>query len=396
MLRYLDGTSNTVTNPNENYAREFFELFTIGKGPQIGPGDYTNYKEEDIAEAAKLLSGFRSTYRPLGGNPDHIDPDTQLQAGYASFSRHDTSDKTFSSAFNHQTITGATDAADMYRELDDFVEMIFAQPETAKNICRRLYRFFVRPTINAEIEQDIITPLAQTLMNYDYNLAPCLKQLLKSKHFFDLDDTISGDETIGALVKSPLEELLQTINFFHVNIPSPIGDVANHYYYWGKRAVLDVILKASGMTIYEPDSVAGYPAYYQEPGYSKLWFSGSTLIARYKLPEMLLRGKRLLTYGNLGGVQLNIVSFVENSGVVADPSDGIAMVTMLTDYLFAEPPTPDRLNYLLFDVFLDNLSPVNWTTEWNNYLQSGDDSAVKIPLERLFMALISSQEFQLM
>ena len=48
MLKYLDNTENSEANPNENFAREFFELFTIGKGPQAGPGDYTNYTEDDI------------------------------------------------------------------------------------------------------------------------------------------------------------------------------------------------------------------------------------------------------------------------------------------------------------------------------------------------------------
>ena len=55
MLRFLDNHSNTNTNPNENYARELLELYTIGKGPQIGPGDYSNYTEDDVASAARYL-----------------------------------------------------------------------------------------------------------------------------------------------------------------------------------------------------------------------------------------------------------------------------------------------------------------------------------------------------
>ena len=59
MLAYLDNRENIASVPNENYAREFLELFTIGKGPQIGPTDYTTYTEADIVEAAKVFSGFR-------------------------------------------------------------------------------------------------------------------------------------------------------------------------------------------------------------------------------------------------------------------------------------------------------------------------------------------------
>ena len=60
MLRFLDNHSNTNTNPNENYARELLELYTIGKGPQIGPGDYSNYTEDDVASAARILNWLES------------------------------------------------------------------------------------------------------------------------------------------------------------------------------------------------------------------------------------------------------------------------------------------------------------------------------------------------
>lgn len=59
MLSYLDNTDNNATNPNENYAREFLELFTILKGPQISEGDYTNYTELDVQETAKVFTGFK-------------------------------------------------------------------------------------------------------------------------------------------------------------------------------------------------------------------------------------------------------------------------------------------------------------------------------------------------
>ena len=58
MLLYLDNNVNNRWNPNENYAREFLELFTILKGPQSAPGDYTNYTENDVIEAAKVFSGL--------------------------------------------------------------------------------------------------------------------------------------------------------------------------------------------------------------------------------------------------------------------------------------------------------------------------------------------------
>jgi uncharacterized protein (DUF1800 family) len=61
MLKYLNGAENVAGKPNENYARELFELFTIGKGPLISEGNYTNYTELDIREAAKVLTGWRTS-----------------------------------------------------------------------------------------------------------------------------------------------------------------------------------------------------------------------------------------------------------------------------------------------------------------------------------------------
>ena len=79
MLDYLDNTQNNKNNPNENYAREYLELFTILKGEQIGEGNYTNYTEIDIQQAAKVFSGFKKKYDRNGS----IDSDTNLPMGYA-------------------------------------------------------------------------------------------------------------------------------------------------------------------------------------------------------------------------------------------------------------------------------------------------------------------------
>ncbi len=124
---YLDNHANHKNLPNENYAREFLELFTILKGEQIGVGNYTNYTEDDIITAAKLLTGFRIQ------NYAFKDAETGLVTSKPVISRHDVSDKQFSAAFGNQVISGATGVdtaakeADMLRELQDFVNMVFGQ-----------------------------------------------------------------------------------------------------------------------------------------------------------------------------------------------------------------------------------------------------------------------------
>lgn len=397
MLDYLDGEDNTDSNPNENYAREFLELFTIGKGPQIGPDDYTNYTELDVVEAAKLLSGWKQSDRPLPADPQYIDPDTGITAGYGNFNHHDTTNKTFSYAFGNQTITGAVDLNDMYRELGDFVDMIFNQDETARTICRRLYRYFVSSIINSEIEADIIEPMATTLRNANYVLEPAVKQLLKSEHFYDQDDGDSTDEIIGGLIKSPLELLGPLMSFFDIDIIDPAVNPDEHYDEWYAETVIDTIFKSSGFSIFEPESVAGYPAYYQAPLYHRNWLDSSTILTRYTIPDMLLSGERIVTGGQLGaGIQLDIVDFVQNGGVVSNPGNAQQLLDDLVEYVFPEPLTTEREDYFLNDVLLDGLTTTNWFFEWLQYLNTGDASAVRIPLENLFRALIFSREFQLM
>ena len=84
MLNYLDNTQNNANNPNENYAREFLELFTITKGEQIGEGDYSTYTENDVIQAARVFSGFKTML-----DRSIIDPDTGIPMGRININQHD-------------------------------------------------------------------------------------------------------------------------------------------------------------------------------------------------------------------------------------------------------------------------------------------------------------------
>jgi uncharacterized protein (DUF1800 family) len=394
MSSYLDNRWNHKWNPNENFAREFLELFTIGKGPQIAPGDYTNYKEEDVVTAARLLTGWRFGDRT---DPSHLDPDTGITRNYTLFNYHDTDPKQFSSAFDNLEITAATNDEEMWTELEAFVDMIFGQDATAVTLCRRLYRYFVSKEITEDIETNIITPLAATCRENDYNLAITVKQLLKSEHFYNEGSSEIANKVIGNMIKSPLDNVLQMMNFFQIDPPHPVSDYENHYEDFWWWSVMDVMFEQAGFNFLEPNNVAGYPAYYQDPNYSRDWFNSATLVARYKLPEQFITGTRILSWGSLGGVTFDVVDFIQNSSVINDPADATLIVSELCNYLFPEEPDADRLDYFLNNVFLAGLAAEEWTnTEWPAYLSSGDDSGVRVALERLFTGLIYSQEYQLM
>jgi len=393
MSSYLDNRWNHRWNPNENFAREFFELFTIGKGPQIGPGNYTNYTETDIQEAAKLLTGFRFGDR---ANVAHADPDTGITRNYTELNPHDQNSKTFTAAFNNTTIAGATSTTAMWTELQEFVDMIFVQDETARNICRKLYRFFVSRNITTEIENDIIIPLAAILKNNDYDLEITMKTLLKSEHFYDEDDSTNADEIVGGLMKAPIDIVLPLMNYFQISPPDVNTNTYQHYLNFYQWSMMDVMFEMSGFDILHPDSVAGYGAYYQEPFYQRNWFNTATLISRYKIGDMFLQGHSLLSWSSLGGVQLDIVDFIENGGAISVPADADTLVSELLSYVFAIYPDTDRYDYYLNDVFLDGVPAFDWTEDWNDYLTSGNPNTVKIPLERLFKTIVYSAEYQLM
>jgi uncharacterized protein (DUF1800 family) len=390
MLDYLDNTQNNANNPNENYAREYLELFTILKGPQIGEGNYTNYTETDIQQAAKVFSGFKKQYDRNGS----IDSDTNLPIGYANAGQHDPNDKIFSSAFGGQTITGRNTASGMIDELDDFVEMIFAQPETAKAYCRKLYRYFVKSKWDASIETDIIEPLAQILINNNYEILPVVKTLLSSEHFYDADDSDATDNTIGAIIKSPLQLLSEICSLFNVSYPDATSDALRYYSNFFFNFIHNTYFKAAGMEFYNPDSVAGYPPYYQEPSFDQIWFSSNNIIGRYKIIESFIIGRNTITPNANIYANIDTVLFVKNK--TDNPSDPNLLITEIANLLYPESIDTDRINYFKSFLVDEGFPDYYWTSAWNQYIGNNDATTVKLRLDALIIAMVNAAEFQLM
>ncbi len=394
---YLDNHSNRNTAPNENYAREFLELFTILKGEQIGQGNYTNYTEDDIITAAKLLTGFRIQ------NYAFKDADTGLVTSKPIKNRHDFSDKQFSSAFGNQVIAGATGVdnaakeADMLRELQDFIDMIFGQLETAKAYTRKLYYYFVSDKLDATKEANVITPLANLLVTNNFDLVPVVKTLLKSQHFYDEDDDNALDNIIAGKVKSGLEYMMQTFNFLNLSalVPDFETDRTNNY------KDIDSIrrkLVEQGYPFFAPASVEGYDGYYKN-GYSCNWFTSTALIHRYSFYDQILRGK----YKNNSALKLELAPFFDTNFTLpstfgpADFPQADAMietfVTEVLEVMLPVMPTGDRYNYFR-DAVLNGLSSINFLFEWVNYKDTGDTSDVNESLGNFFKAILNSEEYQ--
>jgi uncharacterized protein (DUF1800 family) len=390
MLCFLNNSSNVKSSPNENYAREFLELFTIGKGIQIAAGNYTNYTESDIVQTARVLTGFkRKSDRSV------IDPETGIPKGYNQFSDHNTSSKTFSGAFNNKIIASASDASSMDTELDTYIEMVFNQPATAKNICRKIYTYFVKSNISAEAENDIINPLAQDLYNNGYEIFPIIRKLLESQHFYDLDDSITSDEIIGGIIKSPLQQLSEICTYLKAAIPDPTSSPLNFYNVFWWNFVNNSFFVRSNMILFEPENVAGHAAYYQAPNFDKTWISSSTLIARYRLGESLLDGVNRISGNSNIAAKINISDVLKNTGIVSNPSNPFILTSELCNALFAQEADNDRINYFMNSFLLQGLTNYYWTEAWNNFISTNNSTVVESRLKLLVTKILRAPESQM-
>jgi uncharacterized protein (DUF1800 family) len=395
MLKYLNNDENTDANPNENFAREILELFTIGKGPQVAVGDYTNYTEADVEEAARALTGW--TYSKNSRSEHSTGPSFgNLPCGYAQTGKHDFGAKQFSSRFNNYVIpaydtSGKTDEeklAKIEAELKEFIAMVLDQDETAKFICRKMYRFFVSRNITTEIENDIIVPLAATFRT-NYDLEATITQLLKSQHFYDADDSDNSDEIIGGLIKSPLDLILQTLSITNYPVPDPFTDTESHYKNFYGFEIINEFLVKSGQDPFRPPSVAGFPPTYEAPDFDKFWFNSSTIITRYNMASILANKNSTKVY------DWYVSTFVKNN--VSNPENPTTLVSELVAIMFPEAVSTDRLNYFVNVILLDNgsLDASMWADDWTDYVNNpSNTTAVEAALKPLFEALTWSQEYQ--
>ncbi|MDF2454595.1 MAG: hypothetical protein K0R51_588 [Cytophagaceae bacterium] len=378
MLILLDGRLNVKGSPNENFARELFELYTIGKGlsgqepASTTPGDYTYYTEQDVQAAALVLSGFTNdiTFATL-------DADTGLPRGKAKTTtgnvanQHDNSVKQFSARMGNTVITpNATPATEdsIIDEISQLINMIYAQPETAKNICRKIYRFFVYHEITVAIDNSIIADLAATLVANNYKIEPVIKELLGSQHFYDSMDASVDNDNFGALIKSPLDLVCGTLNFFEYEMPDFISNTQSFY---DKAESLVRSMADQGMKFVNPYDVAGYEAYHQYPLFNRHWINTNALTQRYKFILDTMTTENM----NDEAVTLDLLDYYSDrfAGNALDPD---ALVRDVASYLFPLSTETTEITTARLDWFtlqfmklgevLNQAQPAFWQFSWTN------------------------------
>ena len=369
MLRYLNGGDNTANAPNENYARELLELFTIGKGPIAGPGDYTNYTEDDVVQMARVLTGWRAV------GFLSTEPGFPPAAIYVN-NRHDQGTKQLSERFDNVVIENMGD-----QEYAHLIDIIFQKDECARFMCRNLYRWFVYYVIDAQVEADVIEPMAQILIDNDYEIAPALEALLRSEHFFDA-------LSIGPMIKHPVDFVLSALKATQVQFPAPNLTVQ----YVVPSRISRATFEAMQMLPFNPPSVAGWKAWYQEPSYYRNWISTTTLGARSAFTNQIM-GEG---YGvGMQRARVDSLAFVQ---VIDDPFDPNNLIDEFAKILYPQPITVEQRD-VLKSILIPGLPDFEWTVEYQAYTDDPTDPAlaesVKNKLDSLLVAMFSLPEFYL-
>jgi uncharacterized protein (DUF1800 family) len=323
MLRYLNGFENKKAKPNENYARELYELFTLGEG--------NGYTQDDITETAKALTGYNRSKTYLGEIVFNQDT-------------HDKGEKTI---FGQTGNWGYQDVIDiLFREKGDLI---------AEFICGKIYCYFVSP----EIDADIVSTMARTLKENQFELLPVFSQLFKSEHFFDPKNS-------SVLIKSPIDLMVG----LHRSLAFSYDDQFD----------LELNLKNKcrdmGQHIFSPVDVAGWQG-------NQDWINSETLPKRWEFSEFLL-----IKYWQHNKNQFQ--EFIKQM-VGTDQTDVRVIVTKLIHFMFCPYTIKAEELTDAINVFKGQVP--------ENYFEDGtwslNDNTVPKQVYDLMLFLITLPEFQL-
>lgn len=198
MIIYLDSASNRKGKPNENFAREVMELFTLGEG---------NYSETDIREAARAFTGWSV--------------DTENGAFINRRALHD---------FGSKTILGKSGRFDG----DEVLDILLTQTRTAEYIVEKMWREFVSPVPDRREVQRVATAFRDS----GYEIKVALRELLLSPAFW-------SDDNRAVLVKSPAEFVVGTLRQFDVTVPN--------------ATPFAFVMAGLGQNLFAPPNVKGWP-----------------------------------------------------------------------------------------------------------------------------------------
>ncbi|HKH59854.1 MAG TPA: DUF1800 domain-containing protein [Flavitalea sp.] len=197
MINFLNNNQNRKGSPNENFAREVMELFTLGRG---------NYTESDVKEAARSFTGWGANF-----------------SGEFVFRKpqHDNGQKTVLGKTGN--FTG-----------DDVLNILLEQKQTSRFIARKIYRYFV----NENVDESKITWLSDRFYQRSYNIQSLMNDIFSSDWFYD-------QKNIGAKIKSPVELIVGIRRTLPMNIEN--------------EDIQLLLQRLLGQLLFYPPNVAGWP-----------------------------------------------------------------------------------------------------------------------------------------
>lgn len=281
MLYYLNNYNNSPSAPNQDFARELLELFTTGR---VDADDNPNYSEQDVAEVARAVTGWRVNNSTL--------------SGFFDASRFDNSSK---------TIFGKTGNFD----LDGVIDLLFEEKgdKIAWFICSKLYSFFV----SAEPDRDFIKALADYCLEAEFNISEVLRVLFTSAHFYE-------ERFMGCRIKSPAEVFIGFLR--HLEIEP--GSETREFIRTRMEALNEEFLRPEtvfGWDGYNPPGSDGLPGHYA-------WLNTNLLPSRWSNLTDMIYGR------NSAGGTYNPIALVSK---ISDPDDPFAVARDLAEHLLAIP-----------------------------------------------------------
>jgi uncharacterized protein (DUF1800 family) len=218
MLNFLNANQNRKDHPNENFAREVMELFTLGRG---------NYSEKDVKEAARAFTGWGANIK-----------------GEFVFRKANHDDGLKSVLGKSGNFNG-----------DDVLDILLDQPQTARYISKKIFRFFV----NENIDSEKCDWLANRFYQSNYNISSLMEDIFTSDWFYD-------EKNIGAKIKSPIELIAGIRRILPMELENEDTQL--------------LIQRVLGQMLFYPPNVAGWPG-------GKSWIDSSTLMMRMRLPQLI-------------------------------------------------------------------------------------------------------------
>ncbi len=233
MLVWLDGGTSRKDKPNENFAREFLELFTLGAG---------NYTERDVREAARAFTGWtqQDSRRGFRETPSFTRDPTQVDDGPKTFLGQ----------------TGRWGPADIVR-------IVLDRPEAATFLARKLYRFFVSEA--GPPAPELIEPLAAEIKSHHFAVAPVVEIILRSQHFY-------SPQAYRSRIKSPVEHTAGLVRMLEIPRPA-LNPLA-----------LSAACDLQGQELFAPPSVEGWVG-------GQAWINSATLLERTNWSSDVIWGR---------------------------------------------------------------------------------------------------------